>query len=123
MESDLPLDIKIGSLNDELNKKSKDKSDYLKILEQLNQNALEGLKKLKNTYADSKNDLVSDCLDLYLHLLSSKDISFIKSKYDHINITSKKTYEEFLNCWSYENLEVIEKLYGEIISNPFSSNG
>lgn len=96
------------SLNDEQNKK------YGLMLSRLNDLAIEGIHHLKKTYAESQNDLVNSCLDLYLHLLSSNNESFLSERYAQFNVTTQKTYEEFIKCWPFESIEIIHKLFDEI---------
>ena len=86
----------------------------IKVTEIFNEAAVKGLQALKVTYQHSKNDLVINCLDLYLLMLGSEDEPSIRKRYETANITTKKTYEEFLKCWTPNNVEVLLRLFEEL---------
>ena len=85
-----------------------------KVVDQFNKLAIDGLQELKRTYTDSQNDLVINCLDLYLLMLSSEDENSIRQRYEKVVVTTKKTYEEFLKCWKPKNIELIMDLFDEL---------
>ena len=89
-------------------------SSLHKVIDIYNKLAIDGLQMLKSTYLDSKNDLVINCLDLYLLMLSSENESSIKQRYEKINSTTKNIYDEFLKCWNKNNIEVLTNLFGEL---------
>jgi hypothetical protein len=84
------------------------------VVEIFNKLVIDGLQELKKTYLDSQNDLVINCLDLYLLMLSSEDEPSIRQRYDKMNVTTKNTYEEFLKCWRPKNIEIIKELFDEL---------
>lgn len=84
------------------------------VIDYYNDLAVTGLQALKETYLKSRNDLVINCLDLYLLMLTSEDETNIKQRYDKINTTTKNTYDEFLKCWNKTNIDVITNLFKEL---------
>lgn len=84
------------------------------VMDFYNDLAVAGIHALKQTYLTNKNDLVINCLDLYLLMLTSEDESSIRQRYDKINTTTKNIYEEFLKCWNRTNIEVITNLFREL---------
>ena len=84
------------------------------IIQKLTRLTIAGLQELKKTYVtDNQKDLVIGCLDLYLMMLRDEGGSQLDEKYNKINTTTKKTYEEFLKCWRKENVEIISQLFDE----------
>lgn len=93
--------------------------ELITILLELNNMAIDGLEKLRHTYINEQvaPDLVVQGIDLYVHLLLSNNVQFIKSKYDDVNSTTIKIYDEFTKMWTLDNLEIISKLFTEIQSD------
>lgn len=76
---------------------------------------IDGLETLKATYLHGKNDLVLECLDLYLTLLKTEGESSIQDRYKKaINSVGKNTYDEFLKCWNKSNIEVLTNMFKEL---------
>ena len=84
------------------------------VIDFYNELAVDGLQALRTTYLESKNDLVLNCLDLYILMLNSEDETSIKDRYLKINIATKNTYDEFLKCWNQNNIEVLTGLFKEL---------
>lgn len=75
---------------------------------------IEGLQCLKTTYCNSKNDLVINCLDLYLIMLSSEDEKSIQLRYNKLNGPAKNLFDEFLKCWQSTNIEIMINLFRDL---------
>jgi len=84
------------------------------VIDFYNRLVIAGLQALKLTYSDSKSDEVATCLDLYLPMLASEDETCIGARYERMNTTTKKVYDEFLKCWNKTNIEVITNLFKEL---------
>ena len=93
---------------------------FKNVVEQFNQLAIDGLLELKRTYVDSQNDLVINCLDLYLLMLTSEDENSIKQRYEKVNITTKNTYVEFMKCWRESFINLIKQMFDLLQIEPAS---
>lgn len=100
------------------------------MLDIINKHAINGLLHLKTMYGKKEPniDIIMNCLDMYLHLLSVADDKggFIKNKYTEVINTIKLTYHEFTKQWNLSYIKIIllliqesdtkqEKLYKENI--------
>ncbi len=88
------------------------------ILNRINSMAIDGLKTLRNIYSQHhhKIDMVTNCIDSYIHLLSvtDDDSGFIKSKYEDVQNTIKLTYKEFSKEWTTSYIKIILDLINEL---------
>lgn len=101
-----------------LQRTSADESPHGQALKQMvdyfSQLIIDGLLCLKTTYCNNKNDLVINCLDLYLIMLGSEDENSIQLRYNKLNGPAKNLFEEFLKCWQWSNMEIIINLFRDL---------
>lgn len=93
-------------------------SNKQEVLNRINEMAIEGLKTLRNIYnrQHTKIDMVTNCIDSYIHILSVSDdnSNFIKNKYENVLNTIKLTYTEFSKEWSEKYIKIILELFDEL---------
>jgi hypothetical protein len=85
------------------------------ILDRMNKMAIDGLQTLRVIYAKNDINMITNCLDSYIHLLSVNDDKggFIKNKFDNILNTTKMTYIEFVKEWSVKYISIILNMFDE----------
>lgn len=99
------------------------------ILNRINEMAIDGLRTLRTIYDQQhhKIDMVTNCIDAYIHLLSVSDDNseFIKEKFANVQNTIKLTYNEFTNEWNESYIKIILELIDELnnkTSETYSTN-
>lgn len=90
--------------------------DDKNFLNYLEEQAVYGLKRLRSTYDDVNGSIITNCIDNYIDILTSKysNEEFKKQCENILTSSVMNTYTEYMKKWNNDDLKIIEQLFNSI---------